>query len=158
MSPASAERYFSIMRWLKTDGKWEAVVAGSLHIYIDNFPVDLDKVISEFVSRKERRLSVLFWLSFEKNPLNWSVYVVFVEILLKSFLKLRIPCIFSLSSITIYSPWKCVNIPLDHLKSVCFRGLPPPGPPLMFRPAPIRGLKAALKPRALSWESISKLP
>ena len=29
-------------------------------------------------------------------------------------------------------------------------GTSPPGPPPMFRPAPIRGLKAVLKPLALS--------
>ena len=53
-----------------------------LQIYRYDFPVDLYKVISEFVSRKEQRLSFLFWLSYEENPLNWlkqTVDVVFVE-------------------------------------------------------------------------------
>ena len=41
-----------------------------LHIYRDDFPVGLDQVISELVSRKERRLSFLLWLSYKTNPLN----------------------------------------------------------------------------------------
>ena len=57
-----------------------------------------------------------------------------------------------------FSPSKCVNIRVRSPKTRLLTGASPPGHPPMLRPAPIRGLKAALKPRALSWESTSKLP
>ena len=62
---------------------------------------------------------------------------------------LRIPCNFLLIKIIIFSYGKCVNIPVRSPKIPFYPGASPPGPPLMFRPAPIRGLKAALKTLAL---------
>ena len=63
-----------------------------------------------------------------------------------------------MSEIIILGPCKCVNIPVRSPKTRLLPGASPPGPPPMFRPAPIRGFKAALKPHALFWESTSKLP
>ena len=66
VSSASAERSFRVMRRLKTYlrstmGSKRLSSLALLHIYRDDFPVDSDKIISEFVSRKERRLPSLFY-------------------------------------------------------------------------------------------------
>ena len=52
---------------------------------------------------------------------------------------------FLLSEIII-SPCKCENKPVRSPTTRLLPRASPPGPPPMFRPAPIRGPKAALKP------------
>ena len=87
-------------------------------LYRDDFPVDLDKGISEFLSRRERRLSFLFWFL-------WKESIKLIET--------DSSCNFSLSEIIIYSTCKCVNIPVRSRKTRLFQGVSPPEPPPMFR-------------------------